>query len=213
MSSEQHSQRFHIAIVGNVGTGKSTLARQIEQRTGCMLYLEDPNDYLFLRFFFVAPHDWGFTNELHFVITKIAQQATIRAHNQLAVQEMDAHATHGIWIPTFHEIGYTSQEEVAIMNRVYELLAATPISHPDLYIFLHASLETVFSRIRKRGRDFEELDSNFVHLIGILDGQIARFVQNAPHTLLTIDAEAVDFTKPSPLLDGVLDDICARIRC
>ena len=117
MPLEKQPESFHISIIGNVGTGKSTLARLIQQRLPCQLYLEDPEDYLFVRLFFDAPHDWGFANLLHFVMVKTAQQAQIRQQEQLAVQEMNAYAIRCIWAPALHEISYISQKEMTTIEQ------------------------------------------------------------------------------------------------
>ena len=213
MPQAERSEGFHIAIVGNVGTGKSTLARLIRKRTDCLLYLEDPRDYPFLRLFFVAPHAWGFANELQFIITKFAQQAHIRSQQQRAVQEMHALATHAIWTPMLHEIGYISQAQMAVMDRVFEVLAAAPVSVPDLTVILQASVATLVRRIKKRGRDYEEIDPQFARVIEIVDRNLARFVETTSDTLLLVDTETLDFTKGSAEVEALLDDILGRVPC
>jgi deoxyadenosine/deoxycytidine kinase len=211
MSPDHPPGGFHLSIVGNVGTGKSTLAKLIQARTGCMLYLEDPGDYLFLRLFFESPHDWGFANQLHFVITKFAQQAQIRRQNQCAVQEMSAFATHFIWTPASHEIEHISPAGVAALDKVYEQMAMTPVSMPDITIILQASVETVKHRIRRRGRDYEALDPRFVRLIEIVDKYTNLFGREVSGGLMMVDTETLDFTRPSTARDALLDEILTRV--
>jgi deoxyadenosine/deoxycytidine kinase len=213
MSLPERPSGFHISIVGNVGTGKSTLAKLIQKRLHCSLYLEEPEDYPFLRLFFLSPQSWGFANQLQFVITKFAQQAQIHHHNQCAVQEMSADATHGIWTPASYEIGHMSQAEMTAIGQVYDLLAAAPISKPDLIIVLQASVETLIERIRERGRDYEDLDPKFIQLIELVDKFTAQFIRETPSHLMLIDSETVNFTKRSRAVDAVLGEILTKIQC
>jgi deoxyguanosine kinase len=213
MSLGKQPTRFHISILGSVGTGKSTLAKLIQQRVDCTLYLEEPEDHPFLRLFFGAPQLWGFANVLSFAMNKFAQQGHILSHEQLAVQEVDAFANHSIWTPVMHEIGYISQAEMAAICQVYEILSTAPISTPDLRIILQVSLEAQLDRIRKRDREYEDLDPAFVQLIEMLGESFAEFTQNLSGNLMMIDTETVDFTKPSLVLDGLLDDIVNCVPC
>jgi deoxyadenosine/deoxycytidine kinase len=211
MTTDRQPDWFHISIIGNVGTGKSTLAELIQERRPCTLYLEEPDDYPFVRLFHESPYVWGFANLLNFIMTKFAQQAQIRHYKQCAVQEMNAIAIHSIWLPASLEIGHISQEEMAIIERVYEQLVVTPVSTPDLRIILQAPVETLIERIQKRGRSFEELNPKFVQLLTILDNNIAQLTQAVSGNAMIIDTETVDFTQPSPTRDVLLDDIVRQV--
>ena len=211
MSLEKQPAKFHISIIGKVGTGKSTLAKLISQRIDCTLYLEEPEDYPFIRLFFDVPHAWAFANMLSFTMNKFAQQGHICARNQLAVQEVDAFANHAIWTPVLYEIGYISQTEMTVLGQVYDMLSTAPISTPDLSIILQASLDTQLGRIRKRSRDYENLDPVFARLIERLGDSFDQFTEKVSGNVMTIDTETVDFTTPSSARDSVVDSIMKQI--
>jgi deoxyguanosine kinase len=211
MTHQKRAAKYHISILGKVGTGKSTLARLIQQRVDCTLYLEDPADHPFIRLFFDDPGVWGFANMLTFMLTKIAHQGYIRHFNQLAVQEVDAWANNAIWSPVMRDIGYISQAEVATLGQLYDMLAATPVSTPDLWLVLQVSWETQLNRIRGRGRDYEELAPDFVRLLKLLEQSFAELVAKLPDTAMLIDTEAIDFTQPSRARNDLLDAIVQHI--
>ena len=126
---------------------------------------------------------------------------------------MNAYAIRCIWAPALHEISYISQKEMTTIEQVYDLLATTPISLPDLSVVLQTSFETQLDRIRKRGRDFEDLAPDFIRLLAILDRKFAQFTEATTGNFMLIDAETVNFTQPSKTRDGLLDAILRQIPC
>ena len=138
----------HIAIEGNIGAGKSTLAKLLSDRINARFLPEHFEDNPFLEDFYIDPKRYGFTVELSFLEERFHQ---IRE----AVKKEGILVSDYLWEKSlvFARVNL-SGEELKLFERIYQVMAAQ-MKLPDLIIYLHRTPEKLLHQIERRGRNFE----------------------------------------------------------
>jgi deoxyguanosine kinase len=139
----------YIAIEGNIGAGKSTLANMLAERIGSTYLPEQFEENPFLRDFYNDKDRYGFTVELSFLEERFRNVKHALATGKPVVADY-------LWEKSmvFARVNLKGAE-LQLFERLYQVLAAS-IPVPDLVIYLHRSYETLHKQIGKRGRDFEK---------------------------------------------------------
>jgi deoxyadenosine/deoxycytidine kinase len=157
MSSKSYR---YIAIEGNIGAGKSTLASLLAERTGAVYLPEQFDENPFLRDFYADPERFGFTVELSFLEERFRNVKQALASGNAVVADY-------LWEKSmvFARVNLKGAE-LQLFERIYQVLAAS-IPVPDLVIYLHRSYETLHRQIARRGRDFEKgISPEYLQQIG-----------------------------------------------
>jgi deoxyadenosine/deoxycytidine kinase len=198
----------HISICGNVGVGKSTLARLIAGQIKCQLFLEEPEDFPFVENALARPREWSFINALDFMLHKFAQQVTIYGTSSPSIQEQDTYVNHILWHPVLFNLGYISQQEYDLLDQVFTACnKLVEYSRPQLHIVLKAKPETVLRRIHGRGREYETSAEAIEKLIYQVDEQINILISTIQMPHLIVDCEDLDLTHASQARDELLNKI------
>ena len=142
---------MYIAIEGNIGAGKTSLAQLLADDLHAHLRLEPFEQNPFLPHYYNAPERYALPTELFFLVARYEQLA----HNAAT----KPHSTHTIadyiFIKTLLFAGNSlSGDERALFERTYNALAAG-LPPPDLLVYLHRPTHILLQQIKKRGRDYE----------------------------------------------------------
>jgi deoxyadenosine/deoxycytidine kinase len=183
---------MHIAITGNIGAGKTTLARKLSEhyKWGVLYEAVEGNPYL--ADFYEDMARWSFNLQVFFLNSRFSQAQKIRSmHYQTVVQDRTIYEDAFIFAKNLADSKLMEGRDYQNYLMLYETMM-NAIKAPDLIVYLQADLPKLRSQIQKRGRDFEqsisdeyllnlnELYENFAH--SYLDG-----------TLLTINVNNLDF--------------------
>ena len=140
----------YLVVEGNIGAGKTSLARRIAADTGSELLLEEFADNTFLPQFYQDPSRYAFPLELSFLASRYQQ---LRKHFEKTPQAAVVSDYH--FIKSFLFAGHNlGPVELELYHSFYEILA-THIPEPDVVIFLDPGVEQLQKNIQKRGRIFE----------------------------------------------------------
>lgn len=168
-----------ISFVGNVGSGKSTIAGYLSEQLGTVALLEKPANFLFLEDSFANPERWSFHNQSDFILVKYFELINNGQQHSFLIQEMDLVATHKIWTPVFRKLNYITLKEEILINNIFNVVLETlELKHTlnKKFVFVHCPREIILDRIIKRGRYFEQNNINEMsRLVEILDEQILSF--------------------------------------
>ena len=195
---------MYIAISGNIGSGKTSLTEILTERLGATpLYEEIANPYI--ADFYEDMRRWSFNFQVYFLGSRMNQGLRIRQAEGFIVQDRTIYEDAHIFASNLHEMGLMSSRDFDTYMKIFGL-SANLVPTPDLLIYLRASVPTLISQIRKRGREYEmnidesylrRLNEKYDHWIDhIYDGEV-----------LVIDKDHEDFVSDP----AVLEKICARL--
>ncbi len=176
----------YIVVEGNIGAGKTSLARKLAAETGGMLLLEEFAENTFLPQFYKDPVKYAFPLELSFLAARYEQlKKNLDTKNAIVVS--DYHIRKSL---LFAE-NNLAPEELNLFRSFYEIVTAQ-LPEPDLVIYLEKDVDRLLANIKNRGREFEKTISES-YLSGI-SNLYHSLLQNHPfEKLLIIDSQNMDF--------------------
>jgi len=144
-----------IAFIGVPGSGKTTAAK-ILAKSGFSLSEEDYENNSFLSKYYEEMSRWAFHSQMYFLINKIKQYDKINKSLQKnhVVQDFPLYQDVA-YAQTTYKLGNMSIEEWKLYYDAFTLLDKK-FKQPDLLIYLKVTPETALSRIKARGREFEQ---------------------------------------------------------
>ena len=178
-----------IAIEGNIGAGKTSLATQISQEYNGKLILEQFEDNAFLPKFYENAAKYAFPLELSFLASRYQQ-----LKDQLTHQDLFKSFTIADYFIHKSMIfaGKTLEgDELALYTRLFKIIEAS-LPKPDLLVYLYLNIDHLKSNILKRGRPYE-LNIDFEYLEKIQTGYIEFLRQQQNMRILIIDTNNMDF--------------------
>jgi deoxyguanosine kinase len=192
----------YIAVEGNIGAGKTTLARLIAEASGAAIFQEEVDDNPFLAKFYQDPKGHAFQAQLFFLLNRYRQQTEIAQRDlfsELIIADY-LFAKDSIFANVVLE-----DDELVLYSRLLEQLRGK-IATPDLVMYLQASPGVLHDRIRRRGRSFEK-SINEEYLGTLNDAFNHFFFHYEDSPLLIVNTDRLDFTAGGEHLE----DLFARI--
>ena len=181
----------YIAIEGNIGSGKTSLSKQISADFNTKLMLERYIDNPFLAKFYENPRDFAFKLEMSFLADRYQQTnedlSQLNFFNKNIISDYDIHKSL-----IFSKINLNSDEFNLYRKLFYSLYKS--IVKPDLIIFLNQTIENLKGNIKKRGRDYETSISD-EYLISINKSYSEFFKSRPDLNVKFIDVSEIDFVK------------------
>lgn len=178
-----------IAIEGNIGAGKTTLAKKIGAEYNAKLVLERFADNPFLPKFYADMERYAFPLEMSFLADRF-QQLT-EDLTQFDLFKSFVVADYFIIKSLLFAQISLSKEEYTLYSRIFNIMYSQ-ITKPDLYVFLYQSTESLINNIQKRGRPYEQ-NIQPEYLDKINKGYL-NFVQtNTQLNSIVIDITDLDF--------------------
>ncbi len=145
---------MHIAIAGNIGSGKTTLTGLLSKHFGWEPHYEDVDTNPYLNSFYEDMQRWSFNLQIYFLNSRFRQVVAIRKSGKTVVQDRTIYEDAHIFAPNLHSMNLMSTRDFDNYQSLFELMSSF-IQAPDLLIYLRASVPTLVSQIQKRGRDYE----------------------------------------------------------
>ena len=142
----------YIVIEGNIGVGKTTFCRKLQEKYGARLILEQFSDNPFLPYFYENPERHAFSVELFFMTERHRQLQEELIQGNLFNQQI---ISDYIFIKTLlFAKNNLNEEEYRLFNRLFHVLNAH-FKKPDLFVYLHRPISSLMTQIKKRGRSYE----------------------------------------------------------
>ena len=146
---------MHVAIAGNIGSGKTTLAEKLSKQYGWTPLYESVDHNPYLRDFYQDMTRWAFHLQIYFLNSRFRQINEIRANDKTTVQDRTIYEDAFIFAPNLHSMGLMTTRDFENYFSLFNLMDSF-VSSPDLLIYLRASVPTLVNQIQRRGRDYEE---------------------------------------------------------
>ena len=196
---------MYVAIAGNIGSGKTTLTDILTKRYGAKAYYEQ-TDNPYIDDFYNNMSRWAFQLQVSFLGSRIEQTLDMMSSGeQTIIQDRTIYEDAHIFAGNLHSMGLIASRDFATYMKIFEL-TTNLIPQPDLLIYLRASIPTLVSQIKRRGRAYEmNIDEDYLTL---LNERYENWINNIYNgRVLIIDKDVEDFVDN----EEVVDSICARI--
>jgi deoxyadenosine/deoxycytidine kinase len=200
----------HIAIAGNIGSGKTTLAGMLAKHYKWQPHFEDIEHNPYLVDFYEDMPRWAFNLQIYFLNTRIKNLIDIRSGNETVIQDRTIYEDAYIFAPNLFDMGLMTKRDFENYTSFFQNLKAL-IQPPDLLIYLRASIPALVDQIQKRGREYEEnirLDY-LKRLNGFYNKWIDKYTDGP---LLIIDVDNCNFADKEDDLADVVRKIDAQLH-
>ena len=201
---------MHVAIAGNIGSGKTTLATKLSKHYKWEAHYEDVENNPYLNDFYKEMQRWSFNLQVYFLNSRFRQILTIKASQKDFIQDRTIYEDAFIFAPNLHSMGLMSSRDFENYQQLFNLMDSF-IQGPDLLIYLRASTSTLVSQIQKRGREYEN-NLRLDYLNRLNERYEAWVSEYSKGKLLIIDVDDINFSENKEDLGEVINKIDADIH-
>jgi deoxyadenosine/deoxycytidine kinase len=200
---------MHVAIAGNIGSGKTTLTRLLAKHFTWKPEYEDVENNPYLHSFYEDMQRWSFNLQVYFLNSRFRQVVEIRNSGKNVIQDRTIYEDAYIFAPNLHSMNLMSTRDFENYSSLFELMSAF-LQPPDLLIYLRASVSTLVEQIQKRGREYEE--SIRLDYLKLLNNRYEAWIEKYTlGKLLIINVDNTDFGEPEDL-SVVIDKVNAELH-
>lgn len=146
---------MHIAIAGNIGSGKTTLTRMLANHYGWTAKYEPVVDNPYLSDYYKNIKRWSFNTEVFFLKERFRHLLEIAKTEETTIQDRSIYEGVYIFAANNHRQGQLTDRDYEAYMELFRLMTSI-MNYPDLMIYLKASIPHLVSNIQKRGRDCEQ---------------------------------------------------------
>ena len=201
---------MHIAIAGNIGSGKTTLTSLLSKQYKWEPHYEDADDNPYLNDFYEDMQRWSFNLQIYFLNSRFNQVMQIRKSSKTIIQDRTIYEDAHIFAPNLHAMGLMTTRDFNNYLSLFELMNSF-IKPPDLLIYLRGTVPVLVSQISKRGRDYEEA-IRIDYLKRLNERYEAWISTYEMGKLLIIDIDDIKFAEKKEDLGQVIERINAEIH-
>ncbi len=201
---------MHVAIAGNIGSGKTTLTALLSKHYNWEAHFEDVDDNPYLNDFYEDMQRWSFNLQIYFLNSRFNQIIDIRKAGQTVIQDRTIYEDAYIFAPNLHSMGLMSTRDFENYFTLFNLISSL-IKPPDLILYLRASVPTLVNQIQNRGRKYE--DNIRLDYLKRLNERYEAWIEAYNlGKMLIVEADHYDFPNNSGHLSEVIDKIDAEIH-
>lgn len=201
---------MHIAIAGNIGSGKTTLAGLLSKHYGWEAHYEDVDENPYLNDFYDDMQRWSFNLQIFFLNSRFNQIIEIKKMDKTVIQDRTIYEDAYIFAPNLHSMGLMSTRDFENYFTLFNLMSSL-IEPPDLLLYLRASVPTLVNQIQKRGREYE--NSIRIDYLKRLNERYEAWIESYKlGKLLIVEADAYDFPDNTDHLRQIIDKIDAELH-
>lgn len=199
---------MHIAIAGNIGSGKTTLTKMLAKRFGWSAHFEPVDNNPYLDDFYHDMKRWSFNLQVYFLNQRFKDVVEISKSEKTIIQDRTIFEDARIFAPNLHDMGMMSDRDFDNYSDLFDLMISL-VRLPDLMIYIKSSIPTLIDHIEKRGRDFEQT-IRIDYLKG-LNHRYEDFIKKYKGRLLIIDGDHTDFQNDARVFDQIADSIDSEL--
>lgn len=144
----------HIAICGNIGSGKTTLVEKLSKHYNWIPLYESVDHNPYLRDFYEDMTRWAFHLQIYFLNSRFKQVTSIKESDRTIVQDRTIYEDAYIFASNLHESGHINDRDYQSYLDIFNSMVNF-VQPPDLLIYLKADIPKLVQQIQKRGREYE----------------------------------------------------------
>ena len=200
---------MHIAIAGNIGSGKSTLTNLLARHYGWEPRFEAVEGNPYLEDYYRDIHRWSFNLEVYFLKERFRDLIAISQTDHTIIQDRTIYEGVYVFMENNKAMGNLSDRVYETYMELFEQMMSM-VKLPDLMIYLHASVPHLVSNIQKRGRDYEQTIQ--LDYLQNLNERYDDFIYNKYQgKVMTVEKDDLDFLNNPHDLAQIIDRIDANL--
>lgn len=189
------SNKYFIAVAGNIGAGKSSLTKMLGERFKWKPYYESVDDNPYLADFYGDMNRWSFHLQIYFLSNRFKSHKEIVESHKSVIQDRSIYEDAEIFARNLYEIGKMDSRDYENYVSLFHVMMEY-LKPPDLLIYLKSSVDTLLEQIKRRGRDYEQTIAR--SYLEQLNRHYEQWINNyAIGPLLIIESDALDFVHRS----------------
>ena len=196
---------MHIAVAGNIGSGKSTLTSLLAKHYGWEARFEAVEHNPYLEDYYRDIHRWSFNLEVYFLKERFRDLIDIAQADHTIIQDRTIYEGVYVFMANNKAMGNLTDRDYETYMELFEQMM-TVVKVPDLMIYLKASVPHLVGNIQKRGREYEQTIQ--LEYLQNLNERYDDFIFNKyPGKVMTIDKDALDYQNNPKDLATIIDRI------
>ena len=181
---------MHIAIAGNIGSGKTTLTKMLAAHYGWTPKFESVDFNPYLADFYEDMERWSFNIQIYFLNKRFKDVVDISRQKEVIIQDRTIYEDARIFAPNLHSMGLMSTRDFENYSDLFDLMMSL-VAKPDLMIYLRSSIPNLIAQIQKRGREYEK--SIRIDYITGLNQRYEDWIKDYDGRLIIVDVDKIKF--------------------
>ena len=199
---------MHIAIAGNIGSGKTTLTKKLAKRYGWIPHFEPVDNNPYLADYYADMDRWSFNLQIYFLNKRFRDVVEIAKSQDTIIQDRTIFEDACIFAPNLHDMGLMSDRDYANYSDLFSTMI-TLVRLPDLMIYIRSSVSNLVQQIQKRGRSYEQ-SMRMDYLKGLND-RYEEWVAGYKGHLIIVDGDNWKFEQEPEDFQRITDQIDSRL--
>lgn len=200
------AHNYFFALSGNIGVGKTTWTRLLSERFNWKPYYEKVVENPYLQDFYKDMKRWSYHSQLFFLTQRFKENLIIQQSTMTSIQDRTIFEDAEIFAFNLYSQNNMEERDYNSYLDLYNTIT-NALRYPDLIIYLRASIWTLISRIRKRGREYEkEISKEYLaQLNARYEKWVAHYSKN--HRVLIVNTDDFDIHHDDDRLREILERI------
>jgi deoxyadenosine/deoxycytidine kinase len=200
---------MHIAVAGNIGSGKTTLTKLLAKHYGYKPVYES-GDNPYMDSYYEDMRRWAFNMHVYFLGVRFKQLVDVMKENPNIVQDRTLYEDAYIFAPNLNAMGLMNTRDYENYHQLFELLSSF-VQPPDLIVYLRADVPTLIRQIQRRGRAYES--SIRLDYLTSLNQRYEDWIANYDKgKMIIVDVEQTNFADNPEDLGHVINQIDAEFN-
>ena len=199
---------MHIAIAGNIGSGKTTLTKMLAAHYGWTPKFEAVTYNPYLEDYYKDIERWSYNLETYFLAQRFQDVLEIAKSEEVIIQDRTIMEGVYIFVANNKAMGNLSDRDFDTYMQLFSLMMSM-VKKPDLLIYLKSSVPHLVSQIQKRGRDYEKSIS--IEYLNNLNERYEEWINSYDGPVLVIEADELDFENRPEDFAMITDRIDAQL--
>lgn len=196
---------MHLAVSGNIGSGKTTLTEKLARHYGWKAEFEAVDDNPYLPDFYEDMKRWAFHLQVYFLNSRFNQLKTIQSSQVSTIQDRTIYEDAYIFAANLYKSNLLSERDYANYKSLFDSMIAH-VKAPDLLIYLKADIPKLVGQIEKRGRSYET--AMRIDYLKNLNAHYEEWIESYKEgKLLIIDVNELDFVERSGDFSFIVEKI------
>jgi deoxyguanosine kinase len=198
-----------IAIEGNIGAGKTSLANMLARDYEANLILERFDDNPFLPKFYKKPEQYAFPLELSFLAERYHQLKNSQPSQDLF--RPYTFSDYYLYKSLLFAKANLQEDEYNLYYQLFDIIYEK-LPKPDILVYLHLNIDNLLKNIKKRGRDYEQ-EISYDYLERIQNTYFTYFKSELPFPVIILDTNNVDFVADEPDYQWIKNLLKTQYSC